>query len=83
MAATKALDIDSIIERLLQVRGSRPGKQVQVSEPTRASLSFSLRRHPTHTRTLDTASVPTDKKKKKQKKKTFFSFFCRYFLYWC
>jgi hypothetical protein len=29
--AAKLLDIDSIIERLLAVRGSRPGKQVQVS----------------------------------------------------
>ncbi len=29
--ASKTLDIDSIIERLLGVRGSRPGKQVQVS----------------------------------------------------
>ena len=29
---TPVIDVDSIIERLLEVRGSRPGKNVQLTE---------------------------------------------------
>jgi len=32
MADTNDVDLDSIIDRLLEVRGSRPGKQVQLLE---------------------------------------------------
>ncbi|KAF8918014.1 Serine/threonine-protein phosphatase pp1, partial [Haplosporangium bisporale] len=32
MSDVPEIDIDSIIERLLEVRGSRPGKQVQLAE---------------------------------------------------
>lgn len=32
MAAENEVDLDSIIDRLLEVRGSRPGKQVQLLE---------------------------------------------------
>lgn len=32
MADTAEVDLDSIIDRLLEVRGSRPGKQVQLLE---------------------------------------------------
>ncbi|CAG2106623.1 unnamed protein product, partial [Medioppia subpectinata] len=32
MADSNKVDIDSIIQRLLEVRGSRPGKSVQLSE---------------------------------------------------
>jgi Serine-threonine protein phosphatase N-terminal domain len=32
MADTSEVDLDSIIDRLLEVRGSRPGKQVQLLE---------------------------------------------------
>lgn len=32
MAEQQEADIDSIIDRLLEVRGSRPGKQVQLHE---------------------------------------------------
>ncbi|RKP18445.1 Metallo-dependent phosphatase, partial [Rozella allomycis CSF55] len=32
MSAEPEVDVDSIIERLLEVRGSRPGKQVQLAE---------------------------------------------------
>ena len=32
MADQNDVDLDSIIERLLEVRGSRPGKQVQLLE---------------------------------------------------
>lgn len=30
--STKDLDVDSIIDKLLEVRGSRPGKQVNLTE---------------------------------------------------
>ena len=32
MASSSTLDVDSIITKLLEVRGSRPGKQVNLSE---------------------------------------------------
>lgn len=32
MAEPQEADVDSIIDRLLDVRGSRPGKQVQLQE---------------------------------------------------
>ncbi|ODQ51386.1 Metallo-dependent phosphatase [Saitoella complicata NRRL Y-17804] len=32
MADTNEIDLDSVIDRLLEVRGSRPGKQVQLAE---------------------------------------------------
>jgi serine/threonine-protein phosphatase PP1 catalytic subunit len=32
MASENEVDLDSIIDRLLEVRGSRPGKQVQLLE---------------------------------------------------
>jgi hypothetical protein len=32
MAAENDIDLDSIIDRLLEVRGNRPGKQVQLME---------------------------------------------------
>lgn len=32
MASENDVDLDSIIDRLLEVRGSRPGKQVQLLE---------------------------------------------------
>jgi Serine-threonine protein phosphatase N-terminal domain len=32
MADQNEVDLDSVIDRLLEVRGSRPGKQVQLSE---------------------------------------------------
>jgi serine/threonine-protein phosphatase PP1 catalytic subunit len=32
MADQNEVDLDSVIERLLEVRGSRPGKQVQLLE---------------------------------------------------
>jgi serine/threonine-protein phosphatase PP1 catalytic subunit len=32
MASENDIDLDSIIDRLLEVRGSRPGKQVQLLE---------------------------------------------------
>ena len=32
MATENEVDLDSIIDRLLEVRGSRPGKQVQLLE---------------------------------------------------
>ena len=32
VATSEAIDIDSIIARLLEVRGSRPGKQVNLTE---------------------------------------------------
>ena len=32
MAESTDIDVDSIIDRLLEVRGSRPGKQVQLLE---------------------------------------------------
>ena len=32
MADQNEIDLDSVIERLLEVRGSRPGKQVQLLE---------------------------------------------------
>jgi len=32
MATVQDLDVDSIITRLLEVRGSRPGKTVQLTE---------------------------------------------------
>jgi serine/threonine-protein phosphatase PP1 catalytic subunit len=38
MTSTENLDIDGIIEKLLEVRGSRPGKQVQLSESEIRSL---------------------------------------------
>ena len=37
------LDIDSVIERLLEVRGSRPGKQVQLQENEIRSLCMKAR----------------------------------------
>jgi len=38
-----ALDIDNIIDRLLEVRGMRPGKQVQLSEPEVKALVLKSR----------------------------------------
>ncbi|KAF9357384.1 Serine/threonine-protein phosphatase pp1 [Mortierella sp. NVP85] len=43
MADTGDIDIDSIIERLLEVRGSRPGKQVQLAEQEIKFLCTSAR----------------------------------------
>jgi hypothetical protein len=55
----KALDIDSIIERLLAVRGSRPGKQVQVKTSN----------------TTKNNNNKEEKKQKNKKNCRFFSFF--------
>lgn len=37
------IDVDSIIERLLEVRGSRPGKQVQLAAQEIRSLCMKAR----------------------------------------
>lgn len=37
------LDVDSVIERLLEVRGSRPGKQVNLAENEVKSLCHKAR----------------------------------------
>ncbi len=42
MAAAE-LDIDSVIERLLEVRGSRPGKQVNLAEHEVRALCLKAR----------------------------------------
>ena len=41
--ATPELDIDSVIERLLEVRGSRPGKQVNLAEHEVRALCLKAR----------------------------------------
>ena len=38
-----AIDVDSIIERLLEVRGSRPGKNVQLTENEIKGLCYKAR----------------------------------------
>ena len=42
-AAVPDLDIDSVIERLLEVRGSRPGKQVNLAENEVRALCMKAR----------------------------------------
>jgi serine/threonine-protein phosphatase PP1 catalytic subunit len=39
----KAFDVDSIIERLLEVRGARPGKSVNLTENEIIALCFQAR----------------------------------------
>ncbi len=41
--AAADLDIDSVIERLLEVRGSRPGKQVNLAENEVRALCLKAR----------------------------------------
>jgi serine/threonine-protein phosphatase PP1 catalytic subunit len=41
--AAADLDIDSVIERLLEVRGSRPGKQVNLAEHEVRALCLKAR----------------------------------------
>ena len=41
--AAPDLDIDSVIERLLEVRGSRPGKQVNLAENEVRALCMKAR----------------------------------------
>ena len=56
MADQHEVDLDSIIDRLLEVRGSRPGKQVQLLEAeirylcTKAREIFHLSAHPARAR---------------------------------
>jgi len=38
-----SIDVDSIIERLLEVRGSRPGKNVQLTENEIKGLCYKAR----------------------------------------
>lgn len=42
-ASSSALDVDGIIAKLLEVRGSRPGKQVNLSEAEIRGLCTSAR----------------------------------------
>jgi hypothetical protein len=42
-AQTISIDVDSIIERLLEVRGSRPGKNVQLTENEIKGLCYKAR----------------------------------------
>ena len=39
----KVFDVDSIIERLLEVRGAKPGKSVNLTEPEIIALCFHAR----------------------------------------
>ena len=41
--ADQPLDIDSVIERLLEVRGTRPGKQVNLTENEVRSICLRAR----------------------------------------
>ncbi len=42
-SSVPAIDVDSIIERLLEVRGSRPGKNVQLTETEIRGLCYKAR----------------------------------------
>lgn len=42
-AQTTSIDVDSIIERLLEVGGSRPGKNVQLTENEIKGLCYKAR----------------------------------------